>query len=154
MTPAVLTPRQQVAITALVQAGRLVSVAVDLAKAERFLAAATTGLADLTRAGVGLSPRSRHRLAYDAAHDAVESLLAAYGYKTASGPGAHQALAAAVQAILHAPPAAAQAAAAYDALRQQRNADHDRAGVITSSEAARAVQVATLLVGTTSVRLA
>jgi hypothetical protein len=82
-----LTPSQEAALAALVRAGRLVRVAADLAKAARFLASARTGLADLTTSAASLSPRSRHRLAYDAAHDAVEALLAAYGYKTANGPG-------------------------------------------------------------------
>ena len=153
MTPIALTSAQQAGLDALVQAGRLVQVAPDLPKARRFLTSAARGLADLSDAGTALSPRSQHRLAYDAAHDAVEALLAAYGYTTAHGPGGHLALSAAVEALLDAPPAVAQAAAAYDTLRQKRNADHYKAQVITTSEADRAVQVATLLVEATSERL-
>jgi hypothetical protein len=153
VTPTALTASQEAALAALVQARRLVRVTGDPAKATRFLTSARTGLADLEASASSLSPRSRHRLAYDAAHDAVEALLAAYGYRTATGPGAHQALASAVESILDAPPEVAAAAASYDPLRQKRNSDHYRAEVITASEAERATRIATLLVGATAARL-
>lgn len=151
MNPMPLSARQQAAVDALIRAGRLRTVSVDVAKAARFLVSASTGLQDLSAAA--LSDRSTHRLAYDAAHDCAEALLAAYGYTTANGPGAHQGLAAAVAAILDAPPPVAAAAAQVDSLRQKRNSDHYKAEIITSSEAARAVEIARTLFAATQTRL-
>lgn len=153
MTPLPLSATQQAALDVLLAAGRLTRVSPDVAKAKRFLASATVGLADIAAAETRLGARSRHRLAYDAAHDAVEALLAAYGYRTASGPGAHQALAAAVEAILDTPPDVAAAAASYDPLRQKRNGDHDKAEVITTAEADRAVRISELIHAAAHARL-
>ncbi len=51
MIPVALTASQEATLAALVQAGRLVRVAADPAKATRFLTSARTGLADLTGRG-------------------------------------------------------------------------------------------------------
>ena len=89
MRTPVPTARQKVELTALVRARRIEAVPVDLARAEGFLTQAEDALADvpnLTR------PQNAYNLAYDAAHDVGEAMLAAFGYRTASGRGQHEAL--------------------------------------------------------------
>lgn len=90
---------------------------VDLVRAEGFLKQAEDALADvpnLTR------PQNAYNLAYDAAHDAGEAMLAAFGYRTAQGPGQHEALGRFLVAIFGLPPAV-RAAKRFDRLRRERN---------------------------------
>ena len=60
-----------------------------MAKSERFIDQATEALEELPRIK---APQLRYDGAYNAAHDVGEALLAAYGYRTANGPGQHMAL--------------------------------------------------------------
>ncbi len=77
-----LTPKQRKAVDQLLAERRLEAVPIDRPKAAAFLQnarEAVEDLANLTR------PQTRYTLAYDAAHDVGEALLAACGYRTKSG---------------------------------------------------------------------
>ncbi len=151
MTPLPLTQHQIDGLDALVTSGKLVRVAVDVRRAQAFLGSATAGIADIDKVS-GLNAKSRHRLAYDAAHDSIEALMAGYGFKT-KGQGAHQSLAAAVQLILDAPLEVAAAAASFDSIRQKRNNDHYTAAAISEADATRAIGIARRLLEGASARL-
>lgn len=83
MTP--LTASRQTVVDALVAAGRIAPVPVDLVRAASFLGNARDLLAELPKL-TGAS--ARHTLAYDACHDAGEALLASYGFRTTNGADA------------------------------------------------------------------
>lgn len=117
MRAPVPTARQKAELAALVRARRIESVPVDLARAEGFLRQAEDALADvpnLTR------PQNAYNLAYDAAHDVGEAMLAAFGYRTAWGRGQHEALGRFLVAIFDTPPAN-RAANRFEQLRRERN---------------------------------
>ena len=84
-----LTAAQQRAVDELVAARRLDHVPVDEQRCAAFLQQAETALADLSNVR---HAQNSYNLAYDAAHDVGEAMLAAYGYRTAHGPGQHDAL--------------------------------------------------------------
>ena len=99
LTP--LDPDQEQSVRALVAARRLEQVPVDLRRAELFLEKARRRLADLDNLSWA---ESRYNLAYDAAHDVGEAMLAAYGYRTTNGTGQHEALGRFLRAVLTTPP--------------------------------------------------
>lgn len=111
------TPAQDAALRTLVRARRIDAVPVDLLRAEGFLKQAEDALADVPKL---TRPQNAFNLAYDAAHDAGEAMLAAFGYRTAPGAGQHEALGRFLVAIFGQPPAA-QAAKRFDRLRRERN---------------------------------
>ncbi len=80
---------QKATVVALVEARRLDAVPADGARASSFMHQAAERLGQLP---LLTSPAVRYGIAYDAAHDIGEALLAAYGYHTANGPGQHEAL--------------------------------------------------------------
>ena len=84
-----LTTAQQRAVDALVAAHRLERVPVDERRCIAFLEQAETALADLPHVR---HAQNRYNLAYDAAHDVGEAMLAAYGCRTAHGSGQQDAL--------------------------------------------------------------
>ena len=136
-----LTTAQQRAVDALVAAHRLERVAVDERRCAAFLEQAETALADL--------PHVRHaqnsyNLAYDAAHDVGEAMLAAYGCRTAHGPGQHDALGRFLAAVFDTPPENA-ASRHYDRMRRDRNRQRYNAQPITVAAATAAADAATLL---------
>lgn len=112
-----LNPSQNRAVDALVSAHRLERVPVDTGRAAMFLEKAQRRLEDLDNL---TWPESRYNLAYDAAHDVGESLLAAYGYRTTNGPGQHEALGRFLKAVLTTPPGQA-GARRFDTMRRFRN---------------------------------
>lgn len=85
--------------------------------------------------------QNRYNLAYDAAHDVGEAVLAAYGYRTRHGPGQHDALGRFLAAVFDTPPEDA-AARHFDRMRQERN--QQRYAARSATEGA-AVQSATSL---------
>jgi hypothetical protein len=85
MTPAPLNAGQISAVRALVAGRKLSVVPVDQSKCDRFLDQADDGLEALE---LVTSANVRYDVAYNAAHDVGEAMLAAYGYRTASGQGA------------------------------------------------------------------
>lgn len=115
LTP--LDPDQEQSVRALVAARRLEQVPVDLRRAELFLEKARRRLADLDNLTWA---ESRYNLAYDAAHDVGEALLAAYGYRTTNGPGQHEALGRFLRAVLTTPPGQS-GARRFDQMRRARN---------------------------------
>jgi len=136
MTP--LTNAQQAAIDALVKAGRIAPVPVDLVRAASFLGNARDLLAELPKLTIA---GARYTLAYDACHDAGEALLASYGYRTTNVSGQHEAIGRYLRAVLDMPPGDA-AARRYDQLRRSRNQQRYQAGPVGSAQANLATQTA------------
>ncbi|MDR1767998.1 MAG: hypothetical protein LBR32_06190 [Propionibacteriaceae bacterium] len=129
---------QQAMVLALVQSGRLDVVPADMRRAAAFMGQAAERIGQLellTSSGVG------YAVAYDAAHDIGEAMLAAYGLRTASGPGQHDALGRAMRIFLDAPPGD-KAARQFDRLRRARNQSHYDAKPIGAADAAKAETVA------------
>ena len=117
MSPRPLDPDQLAAIEALVRAGRLRRTSADSRRAERFLSQCQDGL-DQVKAIT--SSNIRYNVAYDAAHDVGEAMLAAYGLRTHSGQGQHAAVGELLEIIFSAPPPSL-AARHYDEMRTGRN---------------------------------
>lgn len=107
----------EAALAALVEAGRIERVPVDLARAKGFLDQAADALTDVPRV---TRPQNAYNLAYDAAHDVGEAMLAAFGFRTTSGRGQHEALGRFLVAIFDTPPAN-RAAKRFEQLRRERN---------------------------------
>src|SRR5690606_5001318 len=131
MTATPLTTAQTAAVAALVAAGRLRQVNPDVNRASAFISQARDRLSQLP---LLTSAPVRYTLAYDAAHDIGEALLAAYGYRAASGPGHHDALGRYITIVIDAPPAAVTAAAAWDHHRRARNDQTDRAAPVGAAQ--------------------
>ena len=84
-----LTRVQQATLLALIEARRLDAVPVDVSRAASFMRQAEDRLEQMP---LLTSVAVKYGIAYDAAHDIGEALLAAYGFRTANGPGQHEAL--------------------------------------------------------------
>lgn len=117
MTPSPLTLLQEEAVAALVERARLTTSPVDVAKAQRFLVMAEAALEELAHIR---TQSVRYDVAYNAAHDIGEGLLAAYGFRTASGPGQHATVGLFLEAICRGTDAET-AAQGCDILRNTRN---------------------------------
>lgn len=137
-----LTTAQQRAVAELVAAHRIEQVPVDEQRCAAFLQQAETALADLANVR---HPQNSYNLAYDAAHDVGEAVLAAYGYRTAHGPGQHDALGRFLAAVFDTPPENA-ASRHYDQMRRDRNRQRYSARPVASAAAAAAAKAATTLV--------
>jgi hypothetical protein len=121
-------------LIALVQAGRVDQVPVDDRRAVAFMAKANDRLEQLS---LLTSDAVRYDVAYDAAHDVGEALLAAHGYRTSSGTGQHEALGRYLRAILSTPPGD-KAVRRFDQLRRSRNQSHYEAAPIGKAAADQA----------------
>ena len=117
MTVRSLTQGQQQSIDALVTSGALQGVPPDLAKAARFLEQASEALGEVVDLRV---PSVIYDIAYNAAHDVGEAMLAAYGYRTASGAGQHVAVGQFLEAVFDGPPAGCCAQVRPDPFGAQR----------------------------------
>lgn len=93
---------QKATVAALVEARRLDVVPVDESRASSFMQQADERLGQLP---LLTSPAVRYGIAYEAAHDIGEALLAAYGFRTANGTGQHEALGRYLRAVIDKPPA-------------------------------------------------
>ncbi|MDQ2958501.1 MAG: hypothetical protein M3Y42_16260 [Actinomycetota bacterium] len=113
----------------------------DSAKARNFLAQAADALAQIPRL---TSSTVQFNIAYDSAHDVGEAVLAAYGYRTGGGVGAHVAVGSFLAIVFDQPPSS-EAAAGYDALRQVRHGLRYRPSTAGASQAAAATQTAATL---------
>lgn len=133
-----LSQVQRATIGALVEARRLAETPVDEARASAFLSQADERIGQLP---LLTSAAVRYGVAYDAAHDVGEALLAAYGFRTANGPGQHEALGRYLRAVLDQPPGE-KAAKAFDRLRRARNQDRYQARPVGAAAADKAEQVA------------
>jgi hypothetical protein len=149
MNPQPLTAAQTRVLSSLVAAGRLRSVPPDLVRAKNFLDQAAEALAELTNV---TSPKVRYDIAYNAAHDVGEAVLAAYGYRTGSGEGQHAAVGEALRIILDVEPGAT-AARNYDRLRMSRNGIRYRAATVSPQDAAHCERTATDLYAAAKKRL-
>lgn len=149
MTPSPLTSQQQQAAATLVERGRLTTSPVDIAKAERFIAMAGAALEELPHIR---TQSVRYDVAYNAAHDIGEGLLAAYGFRTASGPGQHATVGLFLEAICRGTDAA-EAARGFDILRNTRNQLRYGAKQIGSAESRFAIEIATALLNRASTAL-
>lgn len=138
-----LTAAQQQAVDMLVTARRIDKVTPDVARAAAFLAAAADRISQLP---LLTSVIVKYDLAYDAAHDVGEALLAAYGYRTTNGSGQHEALGRFLRAVLDSPPGD-RAAKRYDRLRRARNQSHYNATPVGAAEAESAARTAQELQG-------
>lgn len=136
-----LTRVQQATVVVLVEAGRLDAVPADAARATSFMRQAAERLEQLP---LLTSVVVRYGIAYDACHDTGEALLAAYGFRTANGPGQHEALGRYLRAILDKPPVD-RAAREFDRLRRARNQDRYEAKPVGSAATDKAEQVARTL---------
>ena len=148
MAVTLLTKVQMATVLALVEARRLEDVPVDEARASSFMRQADDRLGQLpllTSAPIACG------VAYDAAHDIGEALLAAYGFRTTNGPGPHEALVRYLRAILDAPPGD-KAAQQFDRIRRARNQDRYEArpvGAAAAEQAARDLFTAAVARGVT-----
>jgi hypothetical protein len=79
-------------------------------------------------------------------------MLAAYGYRTAHGPGQHDALGRFLAAVFDSPPENA-ASRHYDRMRRDRNRQRYNAQPITIAAATAAADAATLLFRAGSARV-
>ena len=143
-----LTSTQTQAINALITARRIESVPADPQRAAAFLTAAVDRISQLP---LLTSTWVKYDIAYDAAHDVGEALLAAYGYRTVNGPGQHEALGRFLRAALDTPPGE-QAAKRYDRLRRARNQSHYDAQPVSEAEANLAESTARELLEAARVR--
>lgn len=133
-----LDTEQQVIVQGLVTTRRLDAVPADEDRAASFLRQADERIGELHRL---TSPVVKYGIAYDAAHDIGEALLALYGYRTTNGRGQHEALGRYLRAILDTPPGD-QAAGEFDRLRRARNQDRYEAKPVGAADAAKAERVA------------
>ncbi|WP_244929993.1 hypothetical protein [Nocardioides sp. W7] len=125
LTP--LTTAQQDALDVLETSGRIQKVPSDLSRASDFLRQADDALLDVPNL---TKTHNKYNLAYDAAHDAGEAMLAAYGYRTRSGPGQHEALGRFLAVVFDKPPASG-AAQHYEQMRRDRNRNRYEARPVT-----------------------
>lgn len=141
MTPSPLTDAQEEAVAVLVERARLAKVSVDIAKAARFIQMADAALAELPH----ITTQSvRYDVAYNAAHDIGEGLLAAYGLRTTSGPGQHATVGLFLVAMCLGTEQET-AAERFDILRNTRNQLRYGAKAIGSAESDFAINVAAAL---------
>ncbi|CAN5318155.1 hypothetical protein BH09ACT10_BH09ACT10_23040 [soil metagenome] len=146
-----LTPLSEIqteSVLALVEVRRLDVVPADETRASRFMRQAEDRIQQLP---LLTSPAVRYGIAYDAAHDIGEALLAAYGFRTANGPGQHEALGRYLRTVIDQPPSD-KAAQHFDRLRRARNQDRYQAKPVGAAAADQAEQVARALFDAAVVR--
>jgi len=128
----VLKAAQLSAVETLVAQGRLRAVPFDERRAFGFLEQAEDRLGQLE---LLTSEAVKTGIAYDAAHDIGEALLAWYGYATTNGPGQHAVIGLFLEAVLDTPPEHAAAAAMFDQARRARNQQNYQANSTGSAQA-------------------
>lgn len=143
MAPIELTSEQIAALDELVATRRLSPLPPDESRAASFLAVAVERIGQLeflTSDSVKLD------VAYDAAHDIGEAMLAAYGFRTVNAPGQHQVIGQSLCAVIDGPPGAS-AAQRFDRLRRIRNSSHYEAGPVGFAESNSTERIARELHG-------
>ena len=138
---AILTEEQAAGVAALLSANRITRVAADISKAQRFVHMAGEALNEIANLSI---PAVHYDIAYNAAHDIGEALLAAFGYRTSSGAGQHAAVALFLEAVCTGTDAA-DAAKRVDGLRNTRNQLRYAASPIGRSQADLAATTASSL---------
>lgn len=137
-----LTDVQQAHIADLLASGRLRAVPRDDQRAAVFLTHAREGLEVAAHI---LTPHVAFDVAYNAAHDSGEALMASLGIRPGRGDGAH-ATVGTVLVVMAEGSRFAPSARGYDALRQTRNRVRYDAGHVGSAQATHARKVAADLV--------
>lgn len=149
MTASPLAHPQAHAVAVLVERARLARVPADEAKAERFVQMAEAALAELPH----ITTQSlRYDIAYNAAHDIGEGMLAAYGLRTTSGPGQHAAVGLFLVAICLGTDQES-ASESFDILRNTRNQLRYGAKPIGAPESEFAITVSYALLARARVAL-
>ena len=143
-----LTPSQQASVDKLVNSGRLEVVVADPQRAASFLARASDAISDVQRLQ---HLHTAYSVAYDACHDVGEAALAAYGYRTKTGAGQHEALGRFLQAVFDTPPGDA-AARTFDKLRRARNANRYEARPVGKAQVTAAKESAQALLEAATAR--
>lgn len=138
MAVTALTEQQHAAVGHLVAAGRVQKAPIDARRAATFLNRANDAIADARRLQ---HAHTAYNVAYDAIHDIGESTLAAYGYRTKSGKGQHEALGRFLRVIFEAPEERG-AVRTFDQLRRARNANRYDARPVGKAEVAAAMSAA------------
>jgi hypothetical protein len=87
----------------------------------------------------------RHGVAYDAAHDVGQALLAAHGYATTGGTGQHAVIGDFMTVVIDAPPDDARAASAFDQARRSRNSQNYRGTSVGAHQADAVERIARAL---------
>ena len=123
-----LSDAQRRGLLYLVSSGRLREIPADPQRAAIFLAHARDGL---DAAAQIASPHVAFDVAYNAAHDAGEALMAALGVRPGRGDGAH-ATVGSVLVIMAGDSSSTKSARDYDVLRQTRNAQADHARAVAA----------------------
>ena len=137
-----LSDAQRQRILDLISSGRLREVPQDRQRAAACRAHARDGLEAAAHIP---TPHVAFDVAYNAAHDAGEALMAALGMRPGRGDGGH-ATVGSVLAIMAEGSPFARSARAYDALRQTRNRVRYDAGHVGSAQANHAREVTAELV--------
>lgn len=117
MNPPALKASQIANLEIVVKVDRLIRVPIDLVKAQLFLDQAKEAMSELNKITTN---NVRYDISYNIAHDVGEALLAAYGFRTASGQGQHAAVGEFMEIILVGGPAES-AAVDFNTLREGRN---------------------------------
>ena len=118
MNPPQLSTKQVADLMIAVRANRLSRVPIDLNKAQLFLDQANEAMNELVNITAN---QVRYDIAYNVAHDVGEALLAAYGFRTTSGPGQHATVGEYLEIVLIGGPSES-ATADFNVLREGRNA--------------------------------
>ena len=134
-----LNDAQRRELSDLISTGRLREAPQDRERADVFLAHAREGIDASAQIP---TPHVAFDVAYNAAHDSGESLMAALGVRPGRGDGAH-ATVGSVLVMMAEDSSFASSARAYDALRQTRNRVRYDASHVGEAQAHHARQVAT-----------
>lgn len=137
-----LNHAQRKQLSDLISTGRLREVPQDRERAAVFLAHAREGLDASAQIP---TPHVAFDVAYNAAHDSGEALLAALGVRTGRADGAH-ATVGSILVIIAEDSSFMQSARSYDALRQTRNRVRYDAGHVGEAQANHARHIAADLV--------
>ncbi len=131
MNPPHLSASQIAELSSVVKAKRLTRVPIDINKAQLFLNLAIETMSELSHIKAS---SVRYDTAYNIAHNVGEALLAAYGYRTTSGPGQHMAVGEFLEIAFFGGPIQS-ASSDFNALREGRNALHYQGKPIGKSTA-------------------
>ena len=137
-----LNQAQRKQLSDLISSGRLREVPQDRDRAAIFLAHAREALDASAQIP---TPHVVFDVAYNAAHDSGEALMAALGVRPGRGDGAHATVGSVLSIMAEGSPFAGSARA-YDALRQARNRVRYDAGDVGRAQADHALEVAADLV--------
>ena len=133
-----LNDAQRDQLSNLMSSGRLREAPQDRQRATIFLLHAREGLDAAAQIS---TPHVAFDVAYNAAHDSGEALMAALGLRPGRGDGAHATIGYVLD-IMAADTPFTRSARAYDAVRQTRNRVRYDAGHIGSAQATHAREVA------------